>query len=115
MRGYYPELDGPDYSPQPLPKGEVTRRLTVLAAKTLPMLSRVVIWSSLPNPAMDCLRDERISGTNNRSSADCHPKSEMGTVSDRVAGFTKCIAECNLDRRHVRVYRGGPGARSDFH
>ena len=28
----------------------------------------------------------------------------MGTVSDGVAGFTKCVAECNFDCRHVRVY-----------
>ena len=34
----------------------------------------------------------------------------MGTVSDGVAGFTKCVAECNFDCRNVRVYRGGPGA-----
>ena len=31
-------------------------------------LSRVVIWSSLINPAMDCVRDERIIGESNRSS-----------------------------------------------
>jgi hypothetical protein len=77
-------------------------------------LSQVVIWSSLINPAMDFIRDERIIGKNDRSSAHCHSKSEMGTVSDRVAGFTKCVAECNFDCRHVRVYRGGLGARPDF-
>jgi hypothetical protein len=67
-------------------------------------LSRVVIWSSLINPAMDCVRDERISGETNRSSPNCHPKSGIGTVSDGVAGFTKRVAECNFDCRHVRVY-----------
>src|SRR6266481_84413 len=76
--------------------------------------SRVVIWSSLINPAMDCARDERIDGENNRSSADCHPKPKMGPVSNRVAGFTECFAECNFDCGNVRVYRGGPGARPDF-
>ena len=73
-----------------------------------------VIWSSLVNAAMDCVRHERVSGESNRSSPNCHPKSEMGTVSDGVAGFTKCVAECNFDCRHVRVYRGGLGARPDF-
>ena len=63
---------------------------------------------------MDCVRDERIIGESDRSSAHCHPKSEMGTVSDDVAGFTKCVAECNFDCRHVRVYRGGLGASPDF-
>jgi hypothetical protein len=63
---------------------------------------------------MDCVRDERIIGESDRSSAHCHPKSEMGTVSDDVAGFTKCIAERNFDCRHVCVYRGGLGARPDF-
>jgi len=63
---------------------------------------------------MDCVRDERISGESDRSSAHCHPKSKMGTVSDDVAGFTKCVAERNFDCRHVRVYRGGLGARPDF-
>ena len=67
-------------------------------------LSRVVIWSSLINPAMDCVRDERISGETNRSSPNCHPKSGIGTVSDGVAGFTKRVAECNFGCRHVRVY-----------
>src|SRR6476646_8029995 len=59
-------------------------------------LSRVVIWSSLINPAMDCARDERIS-QGNRSSPHCHPKSEMGTVSDDKAGFAKCVSECDFD------------------
>jgi hypothetical protein len=77
-------------------------------------LSRVVIWSSLINPAMDCIRDERIIGESDRSSAHCHPKSKMGTVSDDVAGFTKCVAKRNFDCRHVRVYRGGLGASPDF-
>jgi hypothetical protein len=63
---------------------------------------------------MDCARDERISGESDRSSANCHPESKMGTVSDGVAGFTKCVAEYNFDCRHVRVYRGGPGVRPDF-
>jgi hypothetical protein len=63
---------------------------------------------------MDFVRDERISGESDRSSAYCHPKSEMGTVSDDVAGFTKCVAECNFDCRHVRVYRSGLGASPDF-
>src|SRR5512132_3725972 len=49
-------------------------------------LSRAVIWSSLINPAMDCVRDERIIGESDRSSAHCHPKSKMGTVRDSVAG-----------------------------
>ena len=77
-------------------------------------LSRVVIWSSLINPAMDCVRDERIIGKSDRSSPYCHPKSKMGTVSDGVADFTKCVAECNFDCRHVRMYRGGLGASPDF-
>ena len=77
-------------------------------------LSRVVIWSSLINPAMDCVRDERIIGESDRSSAHCHPKSEMGTVSDDVAGFTKCVAERNFDCWHVCVYRGGLRASPDF-
>jgi len=53
---------------------------------------------------MDCVRDERISGETNRSSPNCHPKSGIGTVSDGVADFTKRVAECNFDCRHVRVY-----------
>jgi hypothetical protein len=53
---------------------------------------------------MDCVRDERISGETNRSSPNCHPKSGIGTVSDGVAGFTKRVAECNFDCRHLRVY-----------
>ena len=76
---------------------------------------RVVIWSSLINPAMDCARDERFSGESDRSSANCHPKSKMGTVSDRVAGCAQCLSEYNFDCRNVRVYRDGPGACSDFH
>jgi hypothetical protein len=52
---------------------------------------------------MDCARDERIGGENNRSSADCHPKPKMGTVSNRVAGFTECFAECNSERPHRLV------------
>jgi len=28
----------------------------------------------------------------------------MDTVSDRVAGCAKCVAECNFDSRHVCVY-----------
>ncbi len=28
----------------------------------------------------------------------------MDTVSDRVAGCAKCVAECNFDSRHLRVY-----------
>jgi hypothetical protein len=67
-------------------------------------LSRVVIWSSLINPAMDCVRDERISGETNRSSPHCHAKSKMDTVSDRVAGCAQCVAERNFECRHVRVY-----------
>jgi len=63
---------------------------------------------------MDCVRDERIIGESNRSSANCHPKPKMGTVSDRVVGLTECFAECNFDCRNVRVYRGGLGARPDF-
>src|SRR5215468_8773820 len=64
-------------------------------------------------PCYGFCRDERISGESDRSSAHCHSKSEMGTGSDGVACFTKCVAECNFDCRHVRVHRGGPGARSD--
>ena len=30
----------------------------------------------------------------------------MGTVSDGMAGFAKCVAECNFDCRNVRVYHG---------
>jgi hypothetical protein len=48
-------------------------------------LSKVVIWSSFINPAMDCAGDERISESN-RSSPHCYAKSKMGTVSDPVAG-----------------------------
>src|SRR5258707_11372423 len=77
-------------------------------------LSRVVIWSSLIHPAMDCVRDERIIGESDRSSAHWHPKSKMGTVSHRVAGCAKCVSECDFDCRNVRVYCGGPGARPDF-
>src|SRR4029453_12617049 len=77
-------------------------------------LSRVVIWSSLINLAMDFVRDERIIGKSNRSSADCPPKSKMGGGSGEVAGFTECVAECNFDCRHVRVYRGGHGVSPDF-
>ena len=77
-------------------------------------LSRVVIWSSLINPAMDCARDERITGESNRSPAHCHSKSEMGAVSHDVADFTKCVAECNFDCRDVRLYCGGSVARPDF-
>src|SRR5262249_35295049 len=76
--------------------------------------SRVVIWSSRINPDMDCVRDERIIGESDRSSANCHPKSQMGAISDKVAGFTKCVAECNFDCWHVRVYRGGPSGRPDL-
>ena len=76
-------------------------------------LSRVVIWSSFINPANDWVRDERIIGESNRSPAHCHAKSAMGTVSDDVAGFTKCVAEFNFHCRHVRVYRGGLGAKPD--
>ena len=71
-------------------------------------------WSSLVKSAMDCARDERIIGESNRSPAHCHAKSEMGTVSDDVAGFTKCVAECNFNCGYVRVYRGGVGVRPDF-
>src|SRR5438034_11594859 len=67
--------------------------------------SRVVIWSSLPRPAMDCVRDEQISGAIHGSSANCHSKPEMGTNNDHVVGLTKCVAECNFNRRNVRVYR----------
>src|SRR5512132_2872622 len=49
------------------------------------MLSRVVIWSSLINPAMDCVRHERNNSESDRSSAHSHPKSKMGAGSDRVA------------------------------
>jgi hypothetical protein len=77
-------------------------------------LSRVVIWSSLINPAMDCARDEQISGESDRSPAHCHPKSQMGRVSHSVAGFTKCVAEYNFDCWYVRLYRGGRGAGHDF-
>jgi hypothetical protein len=63
---------------------------------------------------MDCVRDERIIGESDRSSAHCHPKSKMGAGSDGVAGFTECVAECNFDCRHVRVYRGGLRASPDF-
>src|SRR4029077_19964286 len=73
-----------------------------------------VIWSSFINPAMDCARDERISGEINRSSPHCHAKSKMGTVSDRVARFAKCVSECNFYCRNVRLYRGGTSARPDF-
>lgn len=38
----------------------------------------------------------------------------MGTVSNRVAGFSQCIAERNFDCWHVRLYRGGLGAWPDF-
>jgi hypothetical protein len=34
----------------------------------------VVIWSSLLKPAMDGVRDERIIGENDRSSANCDSK-----------------------------------------
>jgi len=44
----------------------------------------------------------------------CDTKSQMGTGRHGVAGFTKCVAECNFDCRNVRVYRGGPGAWPDF-
>ena len=53
---------------------------------------------------MDCVRDERIIRERDRSSAHCHPKSEMGTVCDDVAGVAKCVAERNFECRHVRVY-----------
>jgi hypothetical protein len=76
---------------------------------------RVVIWSPLVNPAMDCVRDERIIGESNRSSAHCHPKSVMGTVSDHLAGCAKCIAECNFHCRNVCLYRGRFGAWPDLH
>ena len=71
-------------------------------------LSRVVIWSSRINPDMDCVRDERNISESDRSSANCHPKSEMGTVSDDVAGFTKCVAECNFDCRMCACIAAGP-------
>ena len=71
-------------------------------------------WSSLVKSAMDCARDERIIGESNRSPAHCHAKSEMGTVSDDVAGFTKCVAECNFDCRNVRVYRVGSRASPEL-
>ena len=77
-------------------------------------LSRVVHLVIAYQPAMDCVRDERIIGESNRSSAHCHAKSKMGTVSDDVAGFAKCVAECNFDCRNVRLYRGGLGAGPDF-
>src|SRR5262249_32081660 len=76
--------------------------------------SRVVIWSAPMNPVMDSVRDERISGESDRSPANCHPKSKVGTVSNNVAGCSKCVTECNFDCRNVRVYRSGPGARPDF-
>src|ERR1700757_2178310 len=76
-------------------------------------ISRVVLWSSLLSPAMDCIRDERIIGENDRSSANCHAKSKVGTVSDHLAGCTKCVAECNFDRRHVRVHLRRPGTWPD--
>ena len=63
---------------------------------------------------MDFVRDERIIGESDRSPANRHPKPEMGTVSDGVAGFTKCVAERNFDCWHVRVYRGGLGFSADF-
>src|SRR5437868_13390232 len=61
-------------------------------------LSRVVIWSSLLRPAMDCVRNERISGAHNGSSANCHPKPEVGANSDHVVGLAKCVGECNFTR-----------------
>src|SRR5436305_6901517 len=73
--------------------------------------SRVVIWSSLLRPAMDCLRNERISGAHNRSSANRHPKPEVGADSDHLVGLAKCVAECNFNRRNVRVYRSGTSAQ----
>src|SRR5215469_3565757 len=75
-----------------------------------PTSSRGVIWSSRINPVMDSVRDERISGENDRSPTDCHAKPEMGTVSDGVAGRAKCVAERDFDCRNVRVSRRGPGA-----
>jgi hypothetical protein len=63
---------------------------------------------------MDFVRDERIIGESDRSSAHWHPKSKMGTVSHRVAGCAKCVAERDFDCRNVRVYCGGLGARPDF-
>src|SRR6478735_4619690 len=35
-------------------------------------LSRVVVWSFWFSPAMDFVRDERISAASNRSPANCH-------------------------------------------
>src|SRR4051794_16261839 len=73
--------------------------------------SRVVIWSSLLRPAMDCLRNERISGAQDGSSANCHPKPEMGADSDHLVGLAKGVAECNFNRRNVRLYRSGISAQ----
>ena len=63
---------------------------------------------------MDCARDERIIGEKYRAQAHRHAKSKMGPVGHDVAGFTKCIAECNFDCRNVRVYSIGPGAGPEF-
>src|SRR6266566_1407558 len=64
---------------------------------------RGVVWSFWFSPAMDFVRDERISAANDRAPANCHPKPEMCTVRDHVARFTKCVPECYFDRWHVRV------------
>src|SRR5262245_33338949 len=87
------------------------RTFVAISARTAP---EVVIWPSLINPVMDCVRDERIIRQSNRSPPHCHAQSEMGTVSDGMVGRTKCIAEYDFDRRNVRVHRGGLGAGADF-
>src|SRR5881392_1005129 len=75
---------------------------------------RVVVWSFWFSPAMDFVRDERIRAANDRSPANCHPKSEMGTVGDHVARFTKCVAQCYFDRWHVCVHCSGNRAQPDI-
>src|SRR3954451_19507375 len=73
-----------------------------------------VIWSSPRNPAMDCARDEQISGESDRSSPYSHSESKMGAVSNRLAGRAECFAEHNFDCGNVRVYRRGHCACPNF-
>jgi hypothetical protein len=95
-------------------EGVLRKRERIPVATNARRSPELFIWSSLNNPAMDFVRDERIIGESNRSSANCHPKSEMGTVSNGVAGLTKCVAERNFDCWNVRLHRGRPGVRADF-
>ena len=60
---------------------------------------------------MDCVRDERIRRANDGSSANCHPKPEVGADRDYMVGLAKCVAECNFNRRNVRMYRSGISAQ----